>query len=181
MASLEEMRHLAEEVVATYASRLVTVSQIISEAYDFLNRGRAEREMIGAKLRDLLAEGNSLRRKDFDQIIGNIFNEQNEREEAIKTYLQKFLQEQGKLAEQLKEVLQTGELDRVRSIRAAIENKLAKAKQTLSDFHHEEQALMRRFRLLLERGSALTVSEFKTAVCEIKNDLKVWTESTLTV
>lgn len=179
MASLEDMRHLAEEVVTTYASRLVTVSRIISDAYDFLNRGRAEREKIGAMLRDMLAEGNSLRRKDFDQIIGDIFEEQNEREEAIKTYLQKFLREQGKLAEQLKEVLQTGELERVRSVRAAIEKGLAEAKQIISDFHNEEQVFMRRFKLLLDRGGRLTVSEFKTAVREIKSDLKVWTESAL--
>ena len=179
MTSLDDMRHLAEEVVSTYSSRLVTVSQIISDAYALLDRGRTEREKIGVRLRDILAEGNSLRRKDFDQIVGNIFDQQTAREEAIKSYLQNFLQEQGKLAEQLKDVLKTGELDRVRSIRFTMEKELTQAKQILSDFHNEEQMLMRRFKILLDRGPSLKVSEFKTTVREISNDLKIWIESAL--
>lgn len=174
MASLEEMHKLAEEVVETYVNRLEAFSRIVEDAYDLLSRGRAEREEIGSHLRELLAEGNSLRRKDFDRMMGEILNQQNDHEENIRLQFKNLLQEQANMAHRLKEALNTGDSAMVRTIRLGMEKGLNDAKQILSDFHHEEQGLMRRFRILLNKGPKLTVTEFKTAIHEIKNDLNVW-------
>lgn len=178
-SSLEQMRRLAEDVVATYVSRLETVSQIIEEAYDLLSRGRLEREKLSGTLRDLLAESNSLRRKDFNQMVGDIFKRQNEREDVVKGYMKKFLRQQAELAKRLEEALREGDLEMVGPIQASIERGMTKAKQLLSDFHHEEQMFMRRLKALVDKGDGLTVAEFKTAVTQMRSDLSVWTEPAL--
>lgn len=174
-SSLEQMRRLAEDVVATYVGRLETVERIIGETYDLLNRGRIEREQIGAMLRDTLAGGTSLRRRDFDRMMGEVFNRQNEREEAIRVYMRRFLKAQADLASELKAALGKGDLTMVRPIQSSIEGGMAEAKQTLTDFHHEEQTLIRRLKALLDKGEGLTVAEFKTAVTQMRSDLSVWT------
>lgn len=174
-SSLEQMRRLAEDVVATYVGRLETVSQIIGETYDLLNRGRIEREQIGAMLRDTLAGGTSLRRRDFDRMIGGVFTRQNEREDSVRAYMKKFLKAQADLAGGLRVALEKGDLTMVMSIQSSIESGMAEAKQMLTDFHHEEQTFIRRLKALLEKGDGLTVVEFKTAVTQMRGDLSVWT------
>lgn len=173
MSLAEEMRQLVSEMVTMYEGRVVAISRVISETYDLLNRDRSEREMIGAGLRDLLAEETSLRRRDFDRIIGEIFIEQNKREETIRTFLKKFLNGQERLAEELKETLKAGNITRVKEMRVAMESGIAEAKDALLAFREEGHRLMERLKSLLARGSALTVSEFKVAVREIKNEQNV--------
>lgn len=178
-SSLEQMRRLAEEVVATYVDRLGKVERIIGETYDMLSRRRIEREQIGAMLRDTLAGGTSLRRRDFDRMMGEIFTRQNEREEAVRVYMGRFLKAQAGLAGKLKAALKEGDLTMVRPIQDSIEAGMAEAKQMLTDFHHEEQMLIRRLKALLDKGDGLTVAQFKTAVTQMRGDLSVWTESNM--
>ena len=175
-SSLEKMRCLAENVVTMYVSRLETLSQTMGDTYDLLDRGRVEREQMGDMLRDLLAGGTSLRRKDFDQMMRDVFERQNERERAVRVYMKGFLKEQADLAEKLRGALQGGDLEQVKPIQSSIEKGMAEAKQMLLDFHHEEQTLMRRLKVLLDKGDGLTVAEFKTAVTQMRSDLSVWTE-----
>lgn len=180
-SSLDKMRRLAEDVVTTYVDRLETVSQIIGDTYDLLDRGRIEREQLGARLRDLLAEATSLRRKDYDQMMRDIFVRQDEREKTVRIHIKKFLNEQVLLAEKLRTVLKDGDLEMVRPIQSSIEKGMAGAKQMLTDFHNEEQMLIKRLKALLDRGEGLTVTEFKTAIAQMRSDLSVWTEEAVAV
>lgn len=174
MASLEQMREAAEEVVASYVTRLTTVSQIIDETYGLLNNSRVERAELETALRDILAETSSLRKKDFDEMMADIMEQQNRREAAIRDGLRRFLDEQVVLANRLKNELKSGNIELIRSIQASIEKGLSETKQFITDVHNEEQMLIRRLKILVKMGPQLKVQEFKKAIKDMRENLMEW-------
>lgn len=174
MASLEQMREAAEEVVASYVTRLTTVSQIIDETYGLLNNSRVERADLETALRNILAETSSLRKKDFDEMMADIMEQQNRREAAIRDGLRRFLDEQVVLANRLKNELKSGNIEIIRSIQASIEKGLSETKQFITDVHNEEQMLIRRLKILVKMGPQLKVQEFKKAIKDMRENLMEW-------
>lgn len=174
MASLDKMRETAEEMVASYVARLTAVSQIINDANELLNRGRVERSFLENSLRNILAETSSLRKKDFDEMMAEVMGEQNVREEAIRAALKRFVDEQTALANRLKDELKMGNIEHIRSIQSAIETGLGQTMQLITDLKNEEQALLRRLKILVKMGPKLKVTDFKRAVKEMRSNLIAW-------
>ena len=174
MTSLDDIRETAENVVASYVTRLTAISQIINDANELLNKGRAERSSLESSLRDILAETSSLRKKDFDEMMGVVMTEQNAREEAIRVALKRFVDEQTDLANKLKDELKNGNIEKIRSIQSSIEKGLTQTMQLITDLRNEEQVLLRRLKILVKMGPKLKVTDLKKAVKEMQGNLTAW-------
>lgn len=174
MASLDKIRETAEEVLASYVTRLTAVSQIISDANELLSKGRDERSSLEKSLRDILAETSSLRKKDFDEMMAGVMDEQTMREEAIRAALKRFVDDQTVLANRLKDELKNGNIESIRSIQSAIEKGLSQTMQLITDLRNEEQALLRRLKILVKMGPRLKITDFKKAVKEMQGSLTAW-------
>jgi hypothetical protein len=78
---------------------------------------RQRREQMSAQLQDVLARCQSLRRKDFDQLMTDIITRHSEREEEVKKMLEDFRQEEEMVAEKLRTLLEKGEQVRVKDLK----------------------------------------------------------------
>lgn len=174
MASLEQTREMAEGVLVSYLTSLGAVSRVIDDAHELLNKGRIERNSLETALRDLLSETSSLRKKDFDEMMAEVMEQQNKREDAIREALKQFVDEQTVLASRLKDELKSGNLEIIRSIQSAIENGLSHTMQLITDLRNEEQVLLRRLKILVKMGPKLRVRDFKKAVKEMHENLVAW-------
>lgn len=174
MTPANEMRSSIEDLIAIYVDGLKAVTQIVSDAYGLLDRGRVERDDLEATLRNLLSSKRSVRKKDFDRMMSELIVDQVHREEDIRKSLASFIEEQGALAEKLKGEVRNLNVDMIRCIVASIENGLAVIRQRIVDFHNEQRMFVRRLKILLEMGETLTVSDVKRVVREIKDGLITW-------
>ena len=108
----EQMKNLTEGVIASYEDRVSNIEGIFFNTHQLLGDYqkalfvlREERDLLTKELRDKLAKTESLRHKDFDQMMSSILNEQSEREKEVKTLLEEYVAEQKGLAKSLKESL----------------------------------------------------------------------------
>jgi len=77
----EDLRALANSIIDSYEMRVRTVNGLMDQAYSFLKSFQMELEDMIARLRDNLAKAESLRKKDFDRMIGDVIERRHESEE----------------------------------------------------------------------------------------------------
>ncbi len=90
---LHELRQLALLTVSSHESRILAASRILDMIHDGLENVRSLRDEMNNEIKEALAATESLRRKDFNSMIREVFAGQDERERQIrilfKTYMEK--------------------------------------------------------------------------------------------
>lgn len=109
MGIAEEMRRVAEEIVSSYQSRISTVAMIIDNTHQLLDDFKIKRDEMSNHLKETLAKEESLRKKDFDNMIKDILSHQDEREKEVRDLLKTFFEEQKEIAQVIKRNLAEGE------------------------------------------------------------------------
>lgn len=173
MNSLEQMREAVESVVDAYSVRIDAVSTLLAESYAEMDSVRLEWRRISEELQEVLASKASLRRSDFNRIMGDIITRREQRELEVKTAFSKALENQKRFAALLKASIASSDLGRVRAINEQIESEMKKIKKVLEDFHREQTMLTRKLKALLENRDSLTVPEFRSAITQINRDIHV--------
>ena len=170
---LDQMRKMTEDLVEAYCTRVATVSELIGEAYEMMERNKKAQEEVRRELREKLASMTSLRRKDFDAVMRGVLEPQFAREKQIKEDLHRFFEAQKALSARLRKALQMNNLDDVHSIKGEMERETSHIKQMVGVFHDQQTSLLQRLKSLLKRGVQLTVTEFKEAMSQIRKELVV--------
>ena len=171
-AMVDQMRQVTEDLVDTYCTRIATVSELITEAYEIMAEHRNVQERLKVELKEMLAVKNSLRRKDFDLLINNALEPQYAKEQEVKVRLHKFLSSQRKVATELKVALHGGNLDEVRRLKQEIETEIREIKDLVKVFHYMETSVIERFNALLKKGPQITIGEFKEAMNGIRENFR---------
>lgn len=104
----KSLKDVAESIVASYNERVKVVQAIIEDTHNLMDFFRRQREEMSQALRETLARFESLRKKDFDRMMGDIVARQNEREQEVKIMLESFRKEEEVVAEKLKNLLRKG-------------------------------------------------------------------------
>jgi chromosome segregation ATPase len=199
MKVLEEMKGVVDSIINSYEDRIAFVEEINQEVEkmleDFhqnLEKEREERERINNQLRETLARNESLRRKDFDRMMGGILSSRKKREEEVekiqKTVRKKLkasLSEYKKMASGLRrslsnfsEGLSTSNISRIEKAkrdfekikkerekrREGVELLLKKSQDTLSDFRKERERIRESLKKLASCGKNLKVRDFKETI-----------------
>ena len=99
------MWDITQDVIASYETRVAAVGRIIEDTYQMLERFRDEREQLNSGLKEVLANGESLRRKDFDAMMGRVLLAQREGEQDVKERLRVFLDDQKHMVSEVREVM----------------------------------------------------------------------------
>ena len=107
------LKNLAEDIIASYDTRVRVVGEIVEDTHKMLDGFRERREEMSGNLKDVLAKFESLRKKDFNAMMQDILLTQQKREESVKKMLADFREEEARVAEQLRELLKRGEKIRV--------------------------------------------------------------------
>jgi len=193
MPLTEEMKNFVENFVSSYETRIQSMGAIFDTAHQLLEGfqesfldGKQEREKVSAELREKLAQNESLRRKDFDNMMQGIISTQNEREKEVRNLLNTYLNEQKEMAqvlreslEKFKDTLAKGEVQRVKDFQGMIKELLAKQEKRkeevtskLKDFQKEQQEMAKRLKELLDKGRELRIRDLKSMLKEFKDQHK---------
>jgi hypothetical protein len=127
-------------------------------------------------LRESLAENESLRRKDFDQMMRGILSAQEDRETQVREELNRYLAEQSEVVHLLgdslakfKDALAGGEAHRIKEFQTLIQEILARQDERknevtseLKEFQQQQQQLAHTLKELLARGHELRIKDFKS-------------------
>jgi DNA primase catalytic subunit len=183
------MKNIVDNIVSSYEARIQSIGtlfdtthQILLGFQDSLLDTKQEREKLNAELRESLTKKESLRRKDFDNMMQGILLTQDEREKEVRNLLSSYLNEQKEMARALRENLGKfknslikGEVRRVKEFQEMIKEILAKQGKSkdevtsrLKEFRREQRVLASRLKELLAKGNELRIRDFKSMLKEFK-------------
>jgi len=188
-----EKENVLEKVISSYEARIQSVEaffevtgQIFQDFQDSLLSTRAEREKINNQLRESLAKNGSLRKKDFDGMMSGISSYLDQSEQEVRQLSHKYLNEQTKLVQQLREglkefkdALTAGHAQKVKELQILIKKILSKQDESkievtskLKEFQQGQQQTSEMLGDLLARGEDLRIRDFKAMLTEFKRQRK---------
>lgn len=189
MSVSEDMKNVVEDIVCSYESRIQNISSIFDAACQLIEGfqdsfldAKQERQEIKVQIREILAENEHLRKRDFDNMMQGILSIQDEREKDVRDLLKGYFNEQREKANVLREnlakfrnSLAQGEVQRVNEFRAFVQEIFAgqeKRKEevisSLKEFQREQHAAAEGFRELLDKGKNLRIKDLKSMLKEFK-------------
>ncbi|MFQ5894799.1 MAG: hypothetical protein ACE5JJ_03145 [Nitrospinota bacterium] len=157
-----------EGLLDSYEARLRTVESLMAQAIVALKRFREEQDRALEGLRDFLAQNESLRRKDFDAMMGAIRVQRRDKERHVSQVVAGFLLQGQATVEELRTILSDGRCMGVEECRALVGKILTqhqscerKAGEALRDLHLEQEELGAALKKLLDRGKPPRVRDLK--------------------
>lgn len=174
---------IEEDKVQGVAILLENASQIFQDMQGSFIDTKQERDEIKTKLRENLAKNKSFRRKDFDSMMEDVIDAQNEKEKMARTVLNEYLEEQkeitGILRQHLaavRDALSNGEMVRVREFHELIQGILKRQDErknevacALREFQKEQREMANNLRELLIKGRELRIKDLKAMLKKFKN------------
>ncbi len=169
MRTVEEMRNLTQNLISSYDSQVDAIGAIIDNTYQVLDDFKDKRVILSHTLKETLASGQSLRKKDFDGMMKGILLNQQEKEKEVKQSLKKFMEEQKRRAGELKDALTKGEVEGMRKAQTGIEKGVAEVKGLLKEYDEQQKELAEELRKLLTKGKDLKIRDLKDALRNLQN------------
>jgi len=175
MEIAEQMRNLAQDIIASYDVRISTLESMVDGTHNMLADFRRKNDEMSNQLRETLAKGESVRKKDFDSMMSGIRLYQEEREKQVKRMLAGFLREQKEMSSKLKGMLTNTESRRIEEFKATLKEIQARQEQRsrevsemLKDFQKEQEETVKELRQLLDKSKSLRIEDFKTTISNIQ-------------
>jgi len=189
MPLAEDMKNIVENIISSYETRIQSIGDIFDTTHQLLEGfqesfldTKQEREKLKTELRESLAKNDSLRRKDFDNMMRVILSSQDEREKEVRFVLKNYLNEHKGMAlalrenlSKVKDALAKGEAERIKEFQAMIKEILAKQDERkeevtskLKEFQKEQQEMAIRLKTLLAKGRELRIKDLKSMLKEFK-------------
>jgi len=189
---LTEAKNILENTFSSYETKIESIEAIFDTVYQILQGFqdtldvKKEREKVTAELRESLAEKESLRRKDFDNMMQGILTTQDKREREVRNLVNGYLNDQKEVTRVLRENLRKfkdsltkGETERIKEFRALTNEILAKEEERkkgvvsmLKEFQKEQQKMMEELKTLLAKGKELRIKDLKLMLKQFKNQHK---------
>jgi len=184
-----DKENILESIISSYESRIQSIEaffdatgQIFQDFQDSILATREEREKINSQLRETLAKNESLRKKDFDRMMGVISSHLDQSEQEVRQLSQKYLGEQTKLVQQLrqglrdfKDALSEGQAQKVDELQTVIKDILAKQNESkdkvtskLKEFQQGQKQTSKMLRDLLAKREELRIGDFKAMLKRFK-------------
>ncbi|MBA3071070.1 MAG: hypothetical protein FP829_02730 [Nitrospirae bacterium] len=171
----EDLRTLANSIIDSYELRVRTVSTLINQAYQLLKSFQIEIENMIAGLRDNLARAESLRKKDFDQMISDVIERRRQREEEAGETLKRFQEEEGEMISRLREIILRGNSSSLEDIKAIKEDIFKRQKErekkiitTLQCFQIEQEELRVALKKLLSKGEGVKIKDLRIVLNSLR-------------
>ena len=182
-----DTENILEDMISSYEIRIQSVEvsfetahQVVAGLEDSILDARQEREKINDEIRDTLAKNESLRKKDFDSMIGVIWSHQNQQEQELRNLSKCYFRAQTRLIQELRQSLRSftdalvkGEAGGAEEFQAPMKEISAKQekkrKETISrleEFQKERQQTARMLKNLLAKGKNLRIRDLKLMLAE---------------
>jgi len=171
MESSNQLHNIVEGIVNTYESKVKTVISLMKEVTERIRSYHLEQEGMTNNLKEVLAKNECLRKKDFDVMIADVRGQQKAREKEAAQIIENFCREEEETVAKLKEILtieSPSTLEEFKILKEKMFNRPKererKVTQMLKDFHRDQEELNTALRMLLEKGPAVRIKDFKAMV-----------------
>lgn len=171
MPASAEIRHVTEELVASFGSGIRAVEAVIGRGLETLDGYRMEQGAVVESLRERFAVGGSLRRKDFDGVMERILSFQSRRESEIKALIRDFLSRHQEVAAALLCAVQLGKSEEVERAGTELAAMAEAARKEIEAFQKEQARIRRTFARFETGEKQASAREFKKAVEQLEREL----------
>jgi len=171
MVSLEETKGPIRGIIDSYEMRVKTVSGLMSQTIQVLKNYQQQQEKMTQELKNILAKTESLRKRDFDKIMEEMWGQRRKREKEIHQTLEIFLIEEKEMIDELRKLVNSEEVVKVKDFIVLKERILNHQRQRekrvseiLRSFHLEQEELSIVLKKLLLKGKRVKIKQFKNMV-----------------
>lgn len=168
MDAATDMKNLAHEVISSYVRGITAVSKMMEYLHQLMEDFKTVEEDTVLRLRESLAAGGSLRKKDFDSMVKGVLNRQYGRQKDLMDMLKAYVRYQVEAAGALKKAVSEGDLmkleDACQAFREKRNGKERELTAALRTFKSEYEEIARLFQRLSEKGKTLGLREFKETI-----------------
>ncbi len=175
MGTGEDLKALANSIIDSYEMRVRTVNGLMDQAYQFLKGFQMELEDMIVRLRDNLARAESLRKKDFDRMIGDVIERRHQTEKETREGLQIFQEEEGEMIGRLRKIVLGGSGSTLGDMAAIKEDISRRQKErekniitAMKRLQIEQEDLRIALRSLLEKGEGVKVKDFRVMIKSLR-------------
>ncbi|MDD3978153.1 MAG: hypothetical protein PHI15_08390 [Methanomicrobium sp.] len=193
MPGVLDVRDVVDDIISSYEERIKSIglifdntNVILDEYHELVSNTKAERENLKVRLRDVLSKNDSLRKKDFDNMVGSIMSLQDERENEVRSLLNGYINEQREMARVLKEnlgmfrdTLGKNNVQRVRNFREMLkkiiieqDNRKNEIDAKLKAFQEEQSEISVSLKELLSMGRELRIKDLKLMLRRLETQSK---------
>ena len=177
MGMTEDIRKVTEGIVSSYQARISQVVTMVDNTNHILEDFRMRRNKMSCQLKETLAKEESLRRKDFDNMINGVLSHQDMREKEVRVLLDTFFEEQKEIAEIVKKSLTESKRVRIDDFRKSLQNiqdrqkvREKEIKTALLEFQEEYKEIVVSLSSLLDKEEEVRIKDFK----EMVGNIRVW-------
>lgn len=173
---------IAKDIVVSYEARIKVIRAVVEDTRKLLEEFRNRREKMSQELKEALSKHESLRKKDFDKMMGDIVLLQSKREENVKNMLADFENQEMQVLGGLKAMLQKGEKLRLKDFKKTLakirEEQEVRQKETPEKINEEVLRMRSEVQSLLEnfkkeREKVASGWKEMTALMAQKRNLKI--------
>jgi len=171
----EELRVLANSVIDSYEMRVRTVNGLMEQAYGFLRSFQLELEEMIDRLRENLAKGESLRKKDFDRLMEDFTERRRSHQAKAEEVLGRFQEKEMQMIDRLRKIIVSGGRSNLKDMELIREDILKRQKeretsviQTLKRIQVEQEELKTGIKRLLNKGEAVKIRDFKLMIKSLR-------------
>ena len=175
MKSGNDLRELAGGIIDSYEMRVKTVNMLMAQASHILKNFHEELEEMIARLRENLARTESLRKKDFDLMVGEVLAYRSRSELEAEEGLRRFQKEEDAMVKCLRDIV-SGKDDlchqKIKAIREDIlrrQNEREKqVVRVLKRFQTVQEELQAGLKHLLHKGDDVRIKDLRVMVKSFK-------------
>jgi len=164
----DELKALANSVIDSYEMRVRTVNGLMEQAYGFLRSFQMELEEMIDRLRDNLAKGESLRKKDFDRMMADFTERRLSHQLTAEDVLSRFQKEETEMIDRLRKIIVSGGRSNLNDMELIRDDILKRQKereasviQALKRIQVEQEELKAAIKRLLSKGEDVRMKDFK--------------------
>lgn len=175
MKTEENLKDLANSIIDSYEMRVKTVNDLMEQAYHFLENFHTELQEMIVQLKENLAKSESLRKKDFDRMMGGLTARRNAREEEAERVFQNFQEEEKEMIGRLRNVMVSGDRSNPDDMEIIKEDILNRQKERETGIVHalkriqmEQEELKTALKKLLAKGETVRLKDFKLMLKSLK-------------
>lgn len=140
---------LPQEIGQFYDALLEKVRAIRTQAQTHMAEIKKEQQEVAGALREKLAKGEHLRKKDFDHMLASLVQTRKNREQEVMELLARFQKEEEEMAAGLRQLLGDGKSIRIKEFKkflAEFRRKEGERGEDVSQIKKEAQLLVEQFR-----------------------------------
>jgi len=133
MENNSKNNNISQEIIELYDRVVDRVAALKEETRQTVGEFKEEQKQLREQLKDKLAKGESLRKKDFDLLMKDIIEKRKQREKDVVRMIEQFRKEEEEMAEGLRQLLGKGKEVRIKDFRKLLVKTRARQEERRSE------------------------------------------------